>query len=145
MDLRNEIHRETGYKVFIIPVVVFPDMAPDPVIEKYAQRTNVEVIWGTEHLLTDLEAAARRVGIDHPPRANYIRNEVGAVTVGGDSGGPTGSGETRSEAVAATPVEQLEVSGVAAITINHVEQFIAQRVERVIVQQAPDSMTDCGF
>ena len=137
MDLRNEIHRNTGYKVFIIPVVVFPDMAPDPAIEEYAQRTNVVVIWGAEYLLTDLEAAARRVGVDHPPRANYIRNEVSAVTVGGDPGKPTGSGETRSEAVAATPVEQLEVSGVAAITINH--------VERLIVQQAPDPMPDCGF
>ena len=137
MDLRNEIHGQTGYKVFIIPVVVFPDMAPDPAIEEYAQRTNVVVVWGAEYLLTDLEAAARRVGVDHPPRANYIRNEVGAVTVGGDPGKPTGSGETRSEAAAATPVEQLEVSGVAAITINH--------VERLIVQQAPDPMPDCGF
>ena len=147
MDLRNEIHAQTGYKVFIIPVVVFPDMAPDQVIEQYAQRTNVMVIWGAEYLLTDLEAAARRVGIDHPPRASYIRNEVRAVTSGAnaDEGEGARSGGSRSDAGAAPPVEQMEVSGVAGITINHVEQFIAQRVERVIVQQAPDPMPDCGL
>ena len=146
MNLRNEIHEQTGYKVFVIPVVVFPDMAPDPVIQKYAQRTNVQVIWGAEYLLTDLDAAARRVGIDHPPRASYIRNEVRAVTGGANAdGNGARSGETRTDAPAAPPVEQLEVSGVAGITINHVEQFIAQRVERLIVQQSPDPMPDGGF
>ena len=58
MDLRNEIHRQTGFKVLIIPVVVFPDMTPDPVIEQHAARTNVKVVWGTEHLLADLETVA---------------------------------------------------------------------------------------
>ena len=130
IDLRNEIHRNTGYKVFIIPVVVFTDMAPDPVIEEYAQRTNVKVIWGAEHLLTDLETAARRVGIDHPPTAKHIRNEVQAVTGGARSGKP------HSEADAAPAVEQMELHG-CTITIHN--------VERLIIQQAPDPTPDCGF
>ena len=130
IDLRNEIHRNTGYKVFIIPVVVFTDMAPDPVIEEFAQRTNVKVIWGAEHLLTDLETAARRVGIDHPPTAKHIRNEVQAVTGGARSGKP------HSEADAAPAVEQMELHG-CTITIHN--------VERLIVQQAPDPTPDCGF
>ena len=146
MDLRNEIHEQTGYKVFVIPVVVFPDMAPDPVIQKYAQRTNVQVIWGAEYLLTDLDAAARRVGIDHPPRASYIRNEVRAATVGGDCGAATRSGKTRNKADAMPPMEQLEVSGATInITIYNLEQFSPQHVEQVIVQQSPDPMPDCGF
>ena len=135
MDLRNEIHRQTGYKVFIIPVVVFPDMEPDQVIEQHAQRTNVKVIWGTEHLLADLEAVARRIVVDHPPRANYIVNEVSAITVDADanSDGAADSGQPRTAAAAGPAVEQLEVNGAATITIHH--------VERLIVQQAPD----CGF
>ena len=135
MDLCNEIHRNTGYKVFIIPVVVFPDMTPDPVIEAYAERTNVKVIWGAEHLLTDLETASRRVGIDYPPSAKHIRNEVQAVTVGADAEAGIRSGKSRSEADAA-PVEQMEVSGATIIIHN---------VERLIVQQSPDLMPDCGF
>ena len=100
MDLRNEIRRQTGYKVFIIPVVVFPDMQPDPVIEQHAARTNVKVVWGTKHLLADLEAVARRIVVDHPPRASYIVNEVQAVTVGADAGADraTDSGQPRTEA-----------------------------------------------
>ena len=134
MDLRNEIRRQTGYKVFIIPVVVFPDMQPDPVIEQHAARTNVKVVWGTDHLLADLEAVARRIVVDYPPRANYIINEVSAITVGADanSDGAADSGQPRTDAAAEPAVEQLELAG-ATITIHH--------VERLIVQQAPD----CGF
>ena len=140
MDLRNEIHRNTGYKAFIIPVVVFTDMAPDPVIEQYAQRTNVKLIWGAEHLLTDLETAARRVGIDHPPRANHIQNEVRAVTGGADAEEGEGArrGEPRSEADAAPTVEQLELSaGAINVTIHH--------VDNLVFQQSPDPMPNCGF
>ena len=136
MDLRNEIHRQTGYKVFIIPVVVFPDMQPDPVIEQHAARTNVKVIWGTEHLLADLEAVARRIVVDHPPRASYIKKEVRAITVDAyadaNSDGAADSGRPRTDDAAEPGVEQLELAG-AHITIHH--------VERLIVQQVPD----CGF
>ena len=138
MGLRNEIDRQAGFKVFIIPVVVFPDMAPDPVIEQYAQSTNVRVIWETEHLLADLEAVARRIVVDHPPRASYIKNEVRAVTVGAaaESDKTTGSRQPRADQ-AEPAVERMELHGAASITIHH--------VERLIVQQAPDPMPDCGL
>ena len=134
MDLRNEIYRNTGFKVFVVPVVVFPDMVLDPAIERCAQRTNVRVIWGTERLLADLEAVARRIVVDHPPRANYIQNEVRAITVGADRS--TDSGHPRTDTASGAAVEQLELAG-ATITIHH--------VERLIVQQAPDPMPDCGL
>ena len=76
MDLRNEIYRHTSFRVFIIPVVVFPDMERDAAIEECARRTNVKVIWGTERLLADLEAVAKGVVINRPPRASHIANEV---------------------------------------------------------------------
>ena len=134
MDLRNEIYRNTSFKVFIIPVIIFCDMALDPAIERCAQRTNVRVIWGTEHLLADLEAVARRIVVDHPPRANYIQNEVRAITVGADAGADrsTDPAHPRADTASGAAVEQLELAG-AHITIHH--------VERLIVQQAPD----CGF
>ncbi len=145
LDLYNEIEEQTRYKLFVIPVVVFPDMAPDPVIDRYAGCTNVQVIWGTENLIADLAAIANRVGVNHPPKGSHIANEVRAVTVGSDAAHGAPSGETRSKADTAPPVEQLELSGVGAITIHHVEHFTVQRVEKVIVQQAPDTLPDCGF
>ena len=137
MDLRNEIHTQTGYRVFIIPVVVFPDMTPDPTIERCAQRTNVRVVWGTEHLLADLEAVARRVVVDHPPRASYIVNEVRAITIGASPDEATRSGQPRTDTASGPAVGQLELTGATAITIHH--------VERLIVQQAPDPMPECGL
>ena len=138
MDLRHEIHRQTGYKVFIIPVVVFPDMQPDPVIEQHAARTNVRVIWGAEHLLADLAAVARSIVVDHPPRASHIVNEVRAITVGADSNsdGAADSGQPRTDD-AEPAVERLELHGAAHITIHH--------VERLIVPQAPEPTADCGL
>ena len=137
MGLRNEIHRNTGFKVFIIPVVVFPDMTPDPTIERCAQRTNVRLVWGTEHLLADLEAVARRVVVDHPPRASYIVNEVRAITIGASPDEATRSGQPRTDTASGPAVGQLELTGATAITIHH--------VERLIVQQAPDPMPECGL
>ena len=138
MDLYDEIEEQTGYKLFVIPVVVFTDMALDPVIDRYAGCTNVKVIWGAQNLLADLKAIASQVGVKHPPIANHIRKEVRAVTVGANSDEGSRSGNTRSEAPAAPPVEQLEVSGVGTMIIHHVEQLIIQNVERLTVQQAPD-------
>ena len=137
MDLHNEIDCKSGFWAFVIPVVVFPDMARDPVIDEFAQRTNVKVIWGTEHLLTDLEAAARQVGIDHPPSAKHIRNEVQAVTGGANADEGARSDKPHSEGDAAPPVGQLDLS---AGTIN----IIIHNVERLIVQQAPDPTPDRG-
>ena len=143
MDLYNEIEEQTRYKLFVIPVVVFPDMALDQEIDRYAGGTNVKVIWGTENLIADLTAIASQVGVNHLPKASHIRNEVQAVTVGGHKANR--NGKPRSEADAPPPVEQLEVSGVGSIIIHWVEHMHVQRVEKMIVQQAPDTLPDCGF
>ncbi len=133
MDLYNEIEEQTGYKLFVIPVVVFPDMAPDQEIDRYAGGTNVQVIWGAQNLLADLEAIASQVGVNHLPKSSHIQNEVEAVTVGAnaDEGAPS------SEADAAPSVQQLDLSA-GTITI------IIHNVERLIVQQAPGPMPDRG-
>ncbi|MDE2813119.1 MAG: nuclease-related domain-containing protein [Gemmatimonadota bacterium] len=135
IDLRNEINDKTGFRVFIIPVVVFPDMERNAAIESCAQRTNVKVVWGTGSLIADLEAAAQGVVINHPPRAKHIANEVRAVTHGaGAADGEAADKEVlgeeesaRSGNTAAGPaVEQLELTA-AHITIHHVEQLIVQQ------------------
>ena len=84
----------------------------------------MKVIWGAQNLLADLKAIASQVGVKHPPIANHIRKEVRAVTVGANSDEGSRSGNTRNEAPAAPPVEQLEVSGVGTMIIHHVEQLI---------------------
>ena len=73
-----------------------------------------------------------------PPRANHTQNEVQAVTAGANADEGPCRGEPRSEADAAPTVEQLELSaGAINVTINH--------VDKLVVQQAPDPMPNCGF
>ena len=117
-DLRREIRRQAGFRVVVIPVVVFTDMAPDPAIERRAQRDEVQVIWGTERLMTDLETLARRVEVKDSPRANHVRNEVRAVTIG------TARFHYDRVGTALAPPVGPKVFNAANVSIRHVAQLI---------------------
>ena len=81
-DLRREIRRQSGRRVSVIPVVVFPSMKPDPAIQRRARRDKVQVVWGTANLPEALEALAEHLGEQHPPDPDQVCKEVRAVTVG---------------------------------------------------------------
>ena len=36
---------------FVIAVLLFPDMVPDPAIAAAARRSRVKVLWGTDNLM----------------------------------------------------------------------------------------------
>ena len=84
LDLHDDIEdlAETAHNPFVIPVLLFPDMEPDPDIQSLAKRKGVYVIWGTENLLIDLEGIVRSRGVSDPLPAERIAREVGAVTDG---------------------------------------------------------------
>ena len=63
-------------------MLVFPDMEPDEAIESLARRKGVYVIWGTEHLMTDLEQIVRSRRVSDTLPAERIAGEVLAVTDG---------------------------------------------------------------
>ena len=80
--VRDAIHRELGFQVFIIPVMLFTDTPRDPVIEDMAWRYKVKVLFGVDDLVDRLLALADQTVINYPPTADHIMNEVDAVTGG---------------------------------------------------------------
>ena len=84
LDLHDDIEEqaETAYNPFAVPVLVFPDMEPDPVIEKLASRKGVYVFWRTGALVNDLTGIARNRGGLDALSMRRIPREVYAVTDG---------------------------------------------------------------
>ena len=128
LDLHDDIEElaKTTYNPYVIPVLVFPDMEPDEAIESLAKRTGVYVIWGTGHLMTDLEqmVGSRRVSDTLP--AERIAREVLAVTDGlirlsqtGDAVADHGDeGEVSISGRGLPGVLRLAVGGTTVLTIR---------------------------
>ena len=84
LDLHDNIQERaaTPYSPYVIPVMAFADMDPDPAIQRLAQRMGVYVVWGSESMLEDLaEIRLSRSVSDRLPM-HRIAREVEAVTDG---------------------------------------------------------------
>ena len=84
LDWHDDIEElaETIYNPYVLPVLLFPDMEPDPAIEALARRTGVYVIWGVAGLFGDLEEIVRSRRHPAAPGMDRIAREVHAVTDG---------------------------------------------------------------
>jgi len=84
LDLHDDIEERaaTSYNPFVIPVLLFPDMAPDPAIEQLARRKGVHVVWRTADLMADLAAIIRSRRVSDRLTMNRVVREVEAVTDG---------------------------------------------------------------
>ena len=136
MSLREDIIDVLGDTCcFVIAVLLFPDMEPDPAIVAEAKRSNVHVLWGTDNLMNRLAAIAARKAY-YPPNADDIRREVAAVTDGqvlyAEEGPDQGQ---REERLFIPTVPRLEIPA-AGITIGH--------VDTLIVHTAPGAMPEVG-
>ena len=80
--VRDTIYQVLGFKVFIIPVLIFTDTPPDPAIEQWGYRRGVKVLFGADDLVDRLLALAEETVVKYPPTAAHIMNEVDAVTGG---------------------------------------------------------------
>ena len=128
MSLREDIIDVLGDTCcFVIAVLLFPDMEPDPAIVAEAKRSNVHVLWGTDDLMNRLAAIAARKAY-YPPNADDIRREVAAVTDGQIA--YIGEVQAQPEGPA---VPRLEIPA-AGITIGH--------VDTLIVHTGPGPVTD---
>ena len=128
LDWHDDIKElaETRYNPFVVPVLIFPDMEPDKAIKSLARRKGVYVIWGTGHLMTDLEqiVGSRRVSDTLP--AERIAGEVLAVTDGlirlsqaGDAvAGDGAEGEVSISGRGRPGVLRLAVGGTTVLTIR---------------------------
>ena len=84
LDLHDDIKEcaQTVYNPYVIPVLTFPDMEPDPAIKQLARRAGVYVIWGVGNLLADLEEIVRSRRVSEALGMDRIAREVQAVTDG---------------------------------------------------------------
>ena len=84
LDLHDEIVElaATPYNPYVIPVLAFADMDPDPAIERLARRKGVYLVWRTGDLVADLGAVAHGRGVPDALPMDRIRREVSAVTDG---------------------------------------------------------------
>ena len=73
LDLHDDIKElaATHYNPYVIPVLMFPDMAPDGAIKQLAKRTGVYVIWGVRNLMADLAEMSRQVPSEYGTCREY--------------------------------------------------------------------------
>ena len=141
LDLHDDIKEkaQTGYNPFVIPVLAFPDMDPDPAIKKLARRKGVYVIWGTEHLMIDLAEIIRSRRVSDTLSMERIGREVYAVTDGLIRLAEAGREETRAKAVG--PIElSLWVGGCNVLQIRAEEMHL--RVRTIIGIGTPQKGSD---
>ena len=83
MSIRAALWARGRYKVFVVPVLVFPDMPdPDPQIQEWADNSKVNPLWGSENLVQRLMGVQDVEGIYSPPTARYIEAEVAVLMPG---------------------------------------------------------------
>ena len=84
LELHDEIEARaaTPHNPYVIPVLVFGDMEPDPVIERLARRKGVYLVWRTDDLVADLSAVVQGREVSGALSADRICREVCAVTDG---------------------------------------------------------------
>ena len=82
MSLLNEVAETLGRASYFIPVLLFPDMEPDAAISKWAERSNIHLVWRTDPLRSRLVEIGREVHVRRPPEASDTRREVEIVTDG---------------------------------------------------------------
>ena len=77
--IRDVVKDRLRRDIFIHPILVFPDMEPDPLIEARAREAHVHVAWaGTDlvALMKDISLRRRRSIRRTPPTAETIAEEI---------------------------------------------------------------------
>ena len=83
MSIRAALWTQGRYKVYMVAVLVFPDMPdPDPQIQEWADNCKVNPLWGSENLVQRLMGVQDVEGIYSPPTARYIEAEVAVLMPG---------------------------------------------------------------
>ena len=69
LQIRETVKRRLGRKVFVVAVLLFPDMEPDPDIEARAENDRVKVLFGADNLVERLVDLVADEEIFNPPSA----------------------------------------------------------------------------
>ena len=118
MAMRRAVEDVIGFQVYIIPVLVLPDMDPDPHATALAARKHVHVVWRGEDLMARLAEIAAREVVRHPPTQAHIENEVHAMMYGEPLAPAPQVRRVATEPVASIIPAQLDGSS-ATVVINN--------------------------
>ena len=75
LQIRETVKRRLGRKVFVVAVLVFPDMELDPDIELRVENDRVKVLFGTDNLVERLANLVAGEDIFNPPTA-WLVDEI---------------------------------------------------------------------
>ena len=78
----DAVKRRLDRKVFLVPVLLFPDMDPDLAIQARAAGDKTHILWGSEDLVERRRRLARDVEVRYPPTGEQMRREADAVGPG---------------------------------------------------------------
>ena len=129
MELKNAIRAATGYKNFVVGVLLFPDMARNEDMERAVlNHKHIHIIWGLDNLAQDLARIASQE-VFYPPSPEYSRNEWEAVNriqyrpLEGTR--ESLRDEAAADGEASVPAGEMPLTlGSATINIRHVERLI---------------------
>ena len=76
LSVRNALNSHLNRAFFVIAVLLFPDMEPDPEIECWADKSRTNVMFGTHNLVERLMALNDVKTVRFPPSAEQIDEEV---------------------------------------------------------------------
>ena len=119
-SIRDAVKRLLGRKVFVVPVLLFPDMDPDLAIQARAAGDKTQILWGGDDLVQRLLRLALQVEVKYPPTAEQVRREVEAVGPGlglGDDPVPPREG-------AAGPAQTTMGLSARQVIIHHADTVI---------------------
>ena len=72
MQIREVAQQKLNKKVFVIPMLIFPDMEHEAAIEARAADAKVKTIFGTKNLMERIVGAFYDEEIYHPPSAYLV-------------------------------------------------------------------------
>ena len=135
IELRDGIHKATGYRTFVVGVLILTGTPRNEQMEHAArERHHVHIVWGLDTLAEDLQRIAGEEDIKLPPKPGHSRKESRQVNEL-QFQGPAGLGEDdrerpdSSRVPAAGPGSERHLTlGSATINIQNVETLVIQQV-----------------
>ena len=76
ISVHDALLESLNLNIFVIAVLIFPDMDRDPAIDQASANDKVRPIWGTNDLVDRMAEATRRRTINCPPNAGQIARVV---------------------------------------------------------------------
>ncbi len=134
LSIKAAVKRRLGRRMYVLPVLIFPDMLPDPEIQRVVDSDGrVSLLWGEQDLVNRLMALPEVEQVYNPPDAGQILAEVAAVRPAGDLNAAAEPGRGTNNAERYRPdAEQVSSAELGPMDMT-ARQVIIQRVEVVNV------------